>query len=306
MERARNQASLPALAIAGSAVWCGGIAWLQPGWAEALLLLAPLVAVPLALPLLQAAATTRGLLLASAVLLVPAYGCERGLVAGGWTLPWLAMCSVFTIHELWHWPRRHDVVAVLVKGYLAYGASWVSLARLGVRPLGFDDVIVHATAVHFHYAGILLPTLLLRLSKVDPAPATRWALWGVLAGMPLVAGGITLTLWKIHELELAATLWFTLACWIAAWRQTRLALSLTRLLPKALLLVSSAALAAAMILACLYALRPWLDTGWLDIPLMVRVHGSLQVFGFALPALAAWWILDSTTSALGPPSAGLP
>src|SRR5262245_21427760 len=41
-----------ARAALGGAVWAVVIAWLQPGWAEALLWLAPLVVVPLGLALL--------------------------------------------------------------------------------------------------------------------------------------------------------------------------------------------------------------------------------------------------------------
>ena len=41
--------------------------------------------------------------------------------------------------------------------YLPIGAGWLVLYRLGVRPLGFADVIVLLTGVHFHYTGFVLP-----------------------------------------------------------------------------------------------------------------------------------------------------
>lgn len=279
-------------AMLGGIVWLGAVAVVQPDWAAALLLAAPLVAAPLALASWRIADRTRWLFFTGAVLLIPAYACEAGAIAAACTLPWLLLCAGFALEELCHWPQRREPAVALMRAYLAVGAGWLLLARLGARPLGFEDVIVHATAVHFHYAGFILPALLLRLTRADGSPLTRWALGGVLAGVPLVAAGITLTVWQIYWLESGATLFLATACWLAAWQQGRFALCVRRKLEQGLLLVSSAALGAAMVFACLYALGRLTGTPWLDISFMVRFHGSLQVFGFALPALAAWRLVD--------------
>jgi hypothetical protein len=221
-------------------------------------------------------------------------------MAAGLTLPWLMMCTGLAFNELRHWPKRRDTVTLLMCGYLTVGTGWLFMARWGLRPLGFEDVIVHATAMHFHFAGFILPMLLSRLAYVDQTSATRWALGGVLAGMPLVAAGITLTVWHLHWLESAATWFLASACWLAAWRQAKYAWRLTQPAPKTMLLVSSASLTIAMMLASLYALGQLLDTRWLDIPFMLRFHGGLQVFGFALPALLAWRISDVHIIRSGP------
>ena len=63
--------------------------------------------------------------------------------------------------------------------------------RAGLRPLGFPDLIVLLTAVHFHYAGFALPVLTGLVARVLGGPAAGAACLGVIAGVPLVAIGIT-------------------------------------------------------------------------------------------------------------------
>jgi hypothetical protein len=48
------------------------------------------------------------------------------------------------------------------------------------------------------------------------------------------------------------------------------------------------ALAAGVGLAAAYALGMYLRTYWLSVEAMVRWHGRLNAFGFALPGLLAW------------------
>jgi hypothetical protein len=41
-------------------------------------------------------------------------------------------------------------------------------------------------------------------------------------------------------------------------------------------------------LASAYATASYMQLEGLDIPLMLRTHGPIQVFGFALPGVLAW------------------
>lgn len=278
--------------VLGLSFWLGTSAVVQPGWGASLFLFAPLVAVPLALSALAAAIWSRWILFTAALFLIPAYGLDQGPLAACCTLPWLMVCGGMAVERLLHWPITRDTAFLFMCGFLTIGSGWLLIARLGMRPLGFEDVIVHATAVHFHYAGFVLPALLLRLGQADRSMLTRLALAGVLGGVPLVAAGITLTVWRHRWLESTATLLLAWACLLTAWRQARFSASVTAVLPKAMMLASSAALATAMTLASLYAVGQWFGTPWLDIPFMLRVHGCLQAFGFALPALLAWRLID--------------
>lgn len=138
------------IALVGGALWCGLMATEPPGWAQSLFLLAPLVALPPALALFGLPRWALPAFAGSAWLLIPAFVLGRSVTAAAFTAPWLLICGILAVAECAHWRRRRDLGRVLMAGYLAVGAGWLLLARLGARPLGFEDVIVQATAVHFH------------------------------------------------------------------------------------------------------------------------------------------------------------
>src|SRR5262249_61736011 len=93
--------------------------------------------------------------------------------------------------------------------YLAVGGTWAVLSRSGWRPLDFRDIIVLATAVHFHYAGLILPLLAgLAAAKLrdgqSQLAAARAIIW-----VPLVPEGLT-------PAALGITLVERLADWVFA------------------------------------------------------------------------------------------
>ena len=116
-------------------------------------------------------------------------------------------------------------------------------------------------------------------------------LGGLLGGVPLVATGITLSQFGVRWVECAAAWFFTATCVWFAIEQIRLALASRPLFLRVLLFLPSISLIGAMSLAFLYATGHYLQTPWLDIPFMLRWHGPMQVFGFALPAIVAWSLM---------------
>ena len=71
--------------------------------------------------------------------------------------------GLVALHGLWRlWRGSHRTSEVCLDAgllYLAVGGTWTVIARAGLRPLGFPDLIVLLTAVHFHYAGFALLVL---------------------------------------------------------------------------------------------------------------------------------------------------
>ncbi len=61
------------------------------------------------------------------------------------------------------------------------------LSTLRLRPLGFSHEIVLLTAMHFHYAGAILPLLLARAAERSPGRLAAASTCAILAGIPLVA-----------------------------------------------------------------------------------------------------------------------
>ncbi len=236
-------------------------------WAEGLLLLGAFVHVPLAMRLIG---VPRPVVIATPF---AALCLAASFFASGWlALPWLAVTLAAA------WPPRfrtnEDLACTAARAYLVVGAGWAVLSRLGVRPMNFPSIIVLLTAVHFTYTGFIAVVLAVhayRRSRVAIVPVI-----GFVAGMPLVAAGITL--WK--PLEVVA------ACVLAGAGLVLAYLHLRE--PSILLRISGTAFAIAMFLAIAYAV----GVPWIDIQNMLPTHGLLNAVGFALPALVVrFWSL---------------
>ncbi|HLH24319.1 MAG TPA: YndJ family protein [Chloroflexota bacterium] len=307
----------------GAAIW---LAWLprlaaEQGQVAALLLFAVLVLVPLALALAATpdragrhawpyraavfAQPAAALLAAGSFLLPPSPAAA--LLA----LPWLLCTGLVALFGLWRLlPRGLSPAAEVCLDaglvYLPIGGAWLVLARLGARPLGFSDVIVLLTAVHFHYAGFVAPLLAAMAGRALPdrkglaARAYRAVAAGVVAGPPLLAAGFTFS----PALRFAAAL--LLAASLLALAALTMIAVLPAVRPRAarwLLGVSAAAIILPMLLVGAYAVGELAGASIVTIPQMVRVHGWLNALGFALCGLLAW-TLRPPASQQSPP--GLP
>ena len=116
----------------------------------------------------------------------------------------------------------------------------------------------------------------------------RTAAWGVVAGVPLVAVGITTTQLDFGSLpECAAVLLTATAGLLSAGLHLRLALA-KRGRAGVLWGVAVAAMGVSMVLALLYGCRVYFPLAWLDIPWMRAVHGMANALGFGLAGVLAW------------------
>jgi len=295
---------------AGGVIWLIILVWLHPspfqtGWAMRLLLLAPLVLAPVGLRLAILSdrnVSAFGLLLLSsqlqfpsAVVLAIAFLQPPGLLAGLMSLPWFITTAIISWMGFVHIRERGlkswenlCIDAGLV--YLVVGGGWTVLSRWGMRPLNFEPVIVLLTAIHFHYAGFLLPIFTGLAAQKLKGALSRLAVFGVIAGVPLVAVGITATQLGFGTwLESFAALVLAGAGLLTAWLHLRLAAqkhwpSTVRVLWS----IAAFSLAFSMILAALYGLRFNLSLAWLDIPWMRALHGSANALGFGLAGVMAW------------------
>ncbi|HYT95499.1 MAG TPA: YndJ family transporter [Gemmataceae bacterium] len=286
-----------ARATAGGVAWLIGVGALQPGWGIALLLLAPLVVVPLALALLPApagraeATLRRGvawLQLPAALVLFGAAAANPGIAAALCAVPWFCCTALLAlVGGLRLKASQAEWCADVGLLYLAIGGGWLMLSALGARPLDFSTEIVRATATHFHYAGLVLPLLAGRTARTCSSRLSRAAAICIVVGVPLVAAGITLSAFGVRQPELLAAWFLAGASIVLAACQLSVAVRMGGL-ASLLLSVSGLSLIAGMILAMLYSLGRALGADWLDIPLMLRTHGVINAFGFALPGLLAW------------------
>lgn len=276
----------------GFVAWVGLVGIVAPSpldvrWAEALLLLATFVLVPLAvcdLPL-----PFRGILFLAACALVQSFRLEPSLSAGLWSMPWLCATAFISLVGLKRAVFDHRALPELTKDlafvFLSVGGVWTAAARFGICPLDFQPIIVFLTGIHFHFAGFALPLIAGGLAAQQHSLIARCACVGTVAGVPLVAGGITATQLELgHGLEMLAGLFMAASAILVALcclKQSR-DIHGSRIIH----VLTGVCLIAGAALASLYALRFVVPLGWLDIPFMRATHGSLNAVACTLGLIA--------------------
>jgi len=182
--------------------------------------------------------------------------------------------------------------------YSVVGGFWFVTSRAGANPLGFDDVIVELTAVHFHYAGFALPILLGLTGRVllssDGSHLFSPAGYAVVAAPGLIALGITFS----ALLEAASVALLAVGVAVIA------VLGVIRVVPRLgrpanlLVLLSYVSVLGVVALGFSYAVTSYgvthvaeTDRYLLDIPTMVVSHGVLASLGFALVGATGWWLV---------------
>ena len=82
---------------------------------------------------------------------------------------------------------RHATDAAVA--FLAVGATFATIDRLGARPFDFASEIILLTAVHFHFAGFVLPLAGALAYARRPGRWLEIALGAVVVGIPITALG---------------------------------------------------------------------------------------------------------------------
>lgn len=297
-------------------------------WILALLLFSLLVLMPLGRGLLPGAKAgwhnlvedTAACLAGLSLLTVPAPPTAFFDAAAGHlvptafllSLPWLGI-RLHRVHRLLErWlttgpPGLAGLTLDLAQVFPAIGAAWLVAHRAGLTPWQFNPLIVLLTAAHFHHAGFTLPLIAGLQARAHPGRLTRGTCLAILAGVPLVAAGITCTHFGMlpHLEQLAVAVLVLGALGVAL---VQLVCGLRRPAgrwPSLGFLLSGASLLVAMLLALGFGLRSLLPELALPLPRMWQIHGSLNAFGFGLFGLLAWQatLLQQPLEKAAPPAA---
>jgi hypothetical protein len=286
-----------ALVTIGAIAAVVGVVALPAALPARMMLLVPLIVVPMlvrALPGRVAGRMDSYALslpaLAAALFLVAAFAFPPGPIAFGLALPWLAVGGTTIALALAHGvPRlpwilhpRHwaDLTADAALAFLGVGAVFVAFDRVGFQPLGLTAQIVLLTAVHFHVAGFGLVGLGSILAKRGGTAATLGAV-GVTFGIPLTSLGWTVGLPAINALGSVVVGLSGLGVALALVRVAGLPARVRRLS-----IVAGAALLVGLPLGAAWGVASWLGIGFIDIDLMARIHGSLNLTGVVLATFA--------------------
>lgn len=239
------------------------------------------------------------------LLLVLGYSLSQppGLLTAIWAGLWLVVRLYISCHVLLSWRTQRDfsvgkLCLDAASLFPAIGAAWLLANRLNWMPFGFDALIVLLTAAHFHHAGFTLPLMAGLCAKKRKDVLSKAACTLILAGVPLVALGITCTHFKILPWvePVAVTVLVSGALGVAIL-QMRMALPSDQ--PgwnRCLFFISGLSLFIAMLLALSFGLRSILPHWALPMPTMWAIHGGLNTFGFGLCGIFAWKTLKQRKS----------
>ncbi len=267
---------------------------MESSWVVMLLLFSPLVLMPQWFGE-SAKLWRRKFDDAAVIVLAGSFLREPGWEAALFAVPWLV------VRVLASW----DVAVELRKNGLptlaescvhaatvfpAIGAAWLVAQRANWTPWNFDPLIVLLTAAHFHHAGFTLPLMAGLNAKARPNVLTKFSCVAILLGVPLVATGITCTHFGVLRFvePFGATVLVLGALGVAVSQMRQGLKREWSIWTRTGLVISGAALLAAMLLALGFGLRYVLPNLALTLPQMWAIHGTLNAFGFGLCGILAW------------------
>lgn len=308
----------------GTKTIVGTVAWLAfaaaartspsgSAWTHVLLTFAALVLVPLVLDLVsekrdfgrigQAFTWARRIQMPAAALLALACGMKPGALALLAAFPWVVFTALIGSAGFGRMMRDgfarplDRLSADVGLAYGVIGGLWLLADRGGVRPMRFDPEVVALTAVHFHFAGLLLPIFGGRVLR--QFPESRLAARGIVGavlGVPSVAVGITIAqLGWTTAFEAAAGCGLALGGIVIAILHVRWALDARDDSGgvRALVGISGVSLFFAMVLAAAYAVRSFMTLlPGLGLPQMRAIHGTLNAIGFGFCGALGWWLVQ--------------
>lgn len=281
---------------------------------DVLLALAPLLVVPLALRLVVLEAPLARRLVGVTIRVQPAGAVAAavsvflgsGRVAGVLATVWF-LCTVPAafggLAELL--AGRRDIpgfVGAAGLGYLSFGAGWLVISRLGIRPLGFPPVIVELTAVHFHYTGLAVAAL----AQQVVLAARDWrrgrlvasaAAAALVAGSPITAAGFTVASAPLQMVGVAMIASSVMVLAVLTLLVSRRVMGTPAVW---LVRVSAWSVFLPMPLALDFTLAKLVPIPALGIQAMAAVHGSVNALVFCLVGLVGWLAMRRTGTAFSP------
>lgn len=233
---------------------------------------------------------------AAATLTVVSFFLEKGVAAAALACSWFIVDIVIALYGVSRLVSRGGIFPLAELSidaglmYLPVAGAWLVVYRLGVQPFGYGETIILLTAVHFHFAGFAAPIIAGMNGRVlalkdYPQQMFAFSIFAIVAAMPLVAAGITLSpvVGLVGTLLLSVGL-VLLAVLTIGWVRPAIDHPKRRIL----LIFGALSSCLAMVLASLYAYSLATHTLILTIPMMANSHGMLNAFGFVACSLVVW------------------
>ena len=254
---------------------------------------AAVLVVPWSLPLLGPKPAGRFSRYATDLSGPGSYGFAAGMLIGSGpvalaiALPWTVAAIGQAFLHLGALRARRSLdrfAATLATFWLAAASVMACFALTGPGAPMTAEHLRWPTPAHFMYAGFALTTVVFTARRARSGLGTLLAMLGVFFGMPLLA----IEIGFFESTQWTGALFIGSAALVLAVEQVIVASSTISRRAKTSLRASSAALAAAMVLAIGYGLSTHFGFGWLSLETMTVTHGVLNSLGFVLLAVMGW------------------
>lgn len=280
---------------------------------DRLLVLAPLVVVPLGLPLagvedrrVEVAHVVSGVALFGAFVLKDTTTAGAVAASSVWAVASLLTTRTAVVRVLGAMRGRRDVGIAwpevargVALAYLVVAAAFAVQAVAGFDPLDLSVEIVELTGVHYAFAGFGASLLAGRaVEATGPSRAGITAVVLVGGAPPVVAAGFVTRWWGF---QVTGALLLLVGTYLTAWLTFRASAAIPGV-ARLLLRVSSVAIVVPMLLAVSWAANQFWTVPALSIPDMARTHGMLNAFGFVGCGLLGWRC--AVTPGASPPTSG--
>jgi hypothetical protein len=230
------------------------------------------------------------LLPAPALLTTISFFLPTGIPAAALAAPWVLVNVLVALGGLMVAKEafRGGIPSLLIVAAMMFppvGGVHLVASRLGYPLSGFPEPIIILTAVHFHYTAFAAPILASLTSRTGPLSGlARIAGLGLVGGTPLLAAGFLFA----PRLKPVAVGILVISVIAAAVTQLAAMKTLEPRRSRLLLLVSSLAVIAGMVLAAVFEHGVATGRTWISIPEMAWSHGILNGVGFSLCGLLAY------------------
>ena len=172
--------------------------------------------------------------------------------------------------------------------YLLIGGLW-HFAYIAEIDTGFTPIITWLTAIHFHYSGFLLNVSVGLIGRVYKGKGYTFVASSMMAGLMLVAIGITFS----TIVEVVSVLLYIAGIYLLFALTFKIALSKVQ---KLLLQLSIGTLVITIVWSLLYAISNLTATYFITIPNMLQFHGWLNCIFFGSLTVITWTLYTPKTN----------
>lgn len=261
--------------------------WISLSIVQSFILLAVMVYLP-ELYNIQYALDIWNFSFVSGLSILISFQLQRGIFSSFFILPWIFSCTMIFLENP---PKLNfsplEFLELSSKLYTLAASTVLFISRLGLRPFNFTDRLIELTAIHFHYAGIMVPILISKIYELHSTKPMKINSYLIGFGTTIVALGISIGKFKA-QVGIFAVVFFAVPLILVSITSFKFTCNLWIKFAHTLLVFT-------MGLAIFYAVGVSFSLNTISISEMIITHGILNGLGFIPLSIRGWKVQLNNT-----------